>query len=249
MGSKVSKDLVLAEKSVINGLIFWLWPVKGLSLLSMANSGQNTNGSQFFKQQPHLHGKYFMLGKANFFAKEYTKLLAHKIGLVAISFAKVIVSSIKPSIEIVGRIPGTDLFCNTLQYPVAIKIPGFLIARINSGTLCFANASFIRERIMRSVKEECNLEEITKGRLYVLVLDMSNVTNIDSSGIHALEELRHNLTAQDIELVVVNPRWQVITKMKAAKLIDKIGGNRIFLSIGDAVDALIDPKINGLDGC
>ncbi|CAA0842076.1 Sulfate transporter 2.1, partial [Striga hermonthica] len=125
-----------------------------------------------------------------------------EIGLlvaVAISFAKVIMSSIKPSIEIVGRIPGTDLFCNTLQYPVAIKIHGFLIARINSGTLCFANASFIRERILRSVKEECNLKESTKGRLYVLVLDMTNVTNIDSSGIHALEELHQNITAQGIE--------------------------------------------------
>lgn len=65
---------------------------------------------------------------------------------VVMSFGKIIVSSIKPSTEVLGKLPGTDLFCNVLQYPVANTIPGILITRINSGTFCFANASFIRER-------------------------------------------------------------------------------------------------------
>lgn len=65
---------------------------------------------------------------------------------VVMSFGKVIVTSIKPSTEIVGRVPGTDIFCNIVQYPVADKVSGVLITRICSGTFCFANASFIRER-------------------------------------------------------------------------------------------------------
>lgn len=65
---------------------------------------------------------------------------------VIMSFGKVIVTSIKPSTEEVGNLPGTDLFCNMVQYPIANKISGILITRINSGTFCFANASFIRER-------------------------------------------------------------------------------------------------------
>ncbi|KAL0392315.1 UNVERIFIED_CONTAM: Low affinity sulfate transporter 3 [Sesamum radiatum] len=159
------------------------------------------------------------------------------------------VSSIKPSTEVLGRLPGTDLFCNIVQYPVANKISGILITRINSGTLCFANASFIRERILRSVTDENNTDESGKGRLHVLVLDMTNVTNIDTSGIHAMEELYKQLTAQGIELAVVNPRWQVITKMKAAKFVEKIGANWIFLTIGDAVDVALRLKISGLNNC
>ncbi|KAM7518605.1 hypothetical protein LguiB_017567 [Lonicera macranthoides] len=73
-----------------------------------------------------------------------------EIGLLAavtISFAKIILNSIRPGIEELGRLPGTDIFCDISQYPMAVKTPGILITRVNSGLLCFANANFIRERI------------------------------------------------------------------------------------------------------
>ncbi|KAI3465053.1 hypothetical protein Pfo_021716 [Paulownia fortunei] len=175
-----------------------------------------------------------------------------EIGLpvaVAISFAKIILSSIKPSTEVVGRLPGTDIFCNIVQYPVATKIPGILIIRINSGTLCFANANFIRERILKWVTGEYELEESTKGGLRVMILDMTNVMNIDTSGIHAMEELHKKLISLGTELAVANPRWQVITKMKAAKFIEKIGSGWVFLSVADAVDASLRFKMNGPNSC
>ncbi|KAK6130689.1 hypothetical protein DH2020_035543 [Rehmannia glutinosa] len=134
----------------------------------------------------------FMVCLGAFFGVLFGSVEIGLLVAVVMSFGKIIVSSIKPSTEIVGRLPGTDLFCNILQYPAANKIPGILITRINSGTFCFANASFIRERIMRSVREESDREESNKGRLHVLVLDMTNVMNIDTSGIHALEELHQN---------------------------------------------------------
>ncbi|KAL0313992.1 UNVERIFIED_CONTAM: Low affinity sulfate transporter 3 [Sesamum angustifolium] len=141
-----------------------------------------------------------------------------EIGLlvaVAISFTKIILSSIKPSTEVLGKLPGTDIFCNTVQYPMAGKLPGISIIRINSGTLCFANANFIRERILKWVADD--MEESTKGGIRVMILDMTNVMNIDTSGIHAVEELHKELISQGIELAVANPKWQVISKMKAAK--------------------------------
>lgn len=65
---------------------------------------------------------------------------------VVISFAKIIVHSIRPGIEVLGRLPRTNIFCEINQYPMGIKEPGFLIIRIDSDFLCFANASFVRER-------------------------------------------------------------------------------------------------------
>ncbi|KAJ9673771.1 hypothetical protein PVL29_023369 [Vitis rotundifolia] len=76
-----------------------------------------------------------------------------EIGLVAavtISFAKIILNSIRPSVEGLGKLPGTNIFCDINQYPMAIKTPGILIVRINSGLLCFANANFVRERCVSS---------------------------------------------------------------------------------------------------
>ncbi|KAH6778218.1 slufate transporter 2 [Perilla frutescens var. hirtella] len=186
----------------------------------------------------------FMVCLGAFFGVLFGSVEIGLLVAVVMSFGKVIVTSIKPSTEILGKLPGTDLFCNTLQYPIANKISGILITRINSGTFCFANASFIRERILKAVIDESNVEESTKGRLHVLVLDMTNVMNIDTSGIHALEEVHQKLIAKGVELAVVNPKWQVITKMKAAKFIERIGEEWVFLSIGDAVEASLRLKMN-----
>lgn len=65
---------------------------------------------------------------------------------VTISFAKIILDSIRPGIEVLGRIPETDVFCDIKQYPIAIRTPGIMIIRVNSSLLCFANANFVRAR-------------------------------------------------------------------------------------------------------
>ncbi|GFY85814.1 hypothetical protein Acr_04g0005520 [Actinidia rufa] len=104
---------------------------------------------------------------------------------VTISFAKILLDSIRPGTEVLGRLPETDTFCDLKQYPMAIRTPGVSIIRINSGLLCFANANFIRERIMRWVIEEEGIEEIAIGRVHMVVLDMSNVMNIDTSAVDA----------------------------------------------------------------
>lgn len=171
-----------------------------------------------------------------------------EIGLVAavtISFAKIILNSIRPSVEGLGKLPGTDIFCDINQYPMAIKTPGILIVRINSGLLCFANANFVRERIMKRVTEKDEEgKENSKERTQAVILDMSTVMNIDTSGICALQEVYNKLVSHSIHLAVANPRWQVIHKLKLAKVVDKIGKDWIFLSVGEAVDACSSKMVN-----
>ncbi|TYI75996.1 hypothetical protein E1A91_D06G046000v1 [Gossypium mustelinum] len=171
-----------------------------------------------------------------------------EIGLLAavtISFAKIVLNSIRPSVEQLGRLPRTDTFCEVNQYPMAIEseTPGLLTFGINSGLLCFANANCIRERIMRLVTEEGGTKETEKDTGQILILDMSNVMNIDTSGIFALEELHNNLVSLGIKLAMVNLRWQVIHKLKVAKVVEKIGIEWIFLTVGEAVDACLASKL------
>ncbi|CAK9327712.1 unnamed protein product, partial [Citrullus colocynthis] len=64
---------------------------------------------------------------------------------VGISFAKILLISVRPATEEVGRLPRSDMFCNMKQFPMATKTQGLSIIRINSALLCFANASFIRD--------------------------------------------------------------------------------------------------------
>lgn len=68
---------------------------------------------------------------------------------MGISFTKIIWISIGAGTETLGRLPGTDVFCDAQQYPMAVKIPGVAIIRVKSSLLCFSNANSVRERYIQ----------------------------------------------------------------------------------------------------
>lgn len=176
-----------------------------------------------------------------------------EIGLLAavtISFAKILLNSVRPGIELQGRLPRTDTYGDISQFPMAIKTPGILTIRINSALFCFANANSIRERIMRRVTEDQDeLEETTKRSIQAVIIDMSNVVNIDTSGILVVEELQKKLASNGMELVMASPRWQVIHKLKSAKLLDRIGKGCVYLSVAEAMEACLASKFAALSNC
>ncbi|XP_068636754.1 low affinity sulfate transporter 3-like [Aristolochia californica] len=166
-----------------------------------------------------------------------------EIGLlvaITISFAKIFLNSIWPGIEMLGRIPGTEIFCSIKQYPMVTEIEGLLMIRIDSALLCFINANFIRERITRCLSEgEDKSKENAEQKICAVVIDLSNVMNIDTSGIQALEELHKKLVSHGVELAMANPRWQVIHKLKLANFVEKISSEWIFLTVEEAVNACL----------
>jgi low affinity sulfate transporter 2 len=158
-----------------------------------------------------------------------------EIGLliaVTISFVKVILIAIRPGAEILGNLPGTEVFCDTSQYPMAVKIPQVLTIRVKSALLCFANCNFVKERIMRWVHDDGDEGKVNRN-IELVLLDMSNLMNIDTSGIASLEELRKSLASTQVELAIASPRWTVIHKLKVSNFVDNIGG-RVFLTAGEA---------------
>ncbi|CAA6664446.1 unnamed protein product [Spirodela intermedia] len=149
-----------------------------------------------------------------------------EIGLliaVIISFAKIILGSLQPRIE----------------FPMAIRTPKLLTLRIDSAFICFANANSVRERILRWVKEDREMtEENPEERAQAVVLDMSKVMNIDTTGLIALEEVQKQLLSDGLQIAIANPGWQVIHKMRLAKFSNKVG-ERFFLTVAEAVEACL----------
>ncbi|KAJ6337502.1 hypothetical protein OIU76_007222 [Salix suchowensis] len=178
-------------------------------------------------------------------------IVALTVPAVTISFARILLmNAIRPGIETLGRLPRADVYCDMDQYPMAIKTPGILAVRVNSALLCFANANFIRERILRWVAEELDeSKESTEGRIQAVILDMSNVMNIDTAGILALEELHKELLLHGTQLAIANPKWQVIHKLRLAEFIDMIGREWVFLTVSEAVDACVSSKLTALANC
>ncbi|CAF2065499.1 unnamed protein product [Brassica napus] len=180
-----------------------------------------------------------------------------EIGLllaVGISFTRIILSSIRPTVEALGRLSKTDIFGDINQYPMATKTQGLLTLRISSPLLCFANANFIRDRILNSIQkveeEEDDEQEIKRAKvLQVVILDMSCVMGLDTSGVVALEELHQELASNDTHLVIASPRWRVLHKLKLAKLEEKVKKENIFMTVGEAVDFYVRARTTSHDMC
>ncbi|KAJ0732928.1 putative SLC26A/SulP transporter, STAS domain, sulfate anion transporter, STAS domain superfamily [Helianthus annuus] len=162
---------------------------------------------------------------------------------VAISFAKILLQVTRPRTAILGKIPMTSVYRNIGQYPEANKIPGVLIVRVDSA-IYFSNSNYIKERILRWLtEEEENLKASYQSRIQFLIVELSPVTDIDTSGIHAFEELYRSLQKRDVQLVLANPGQQVLDKLYASGFPDLIGENKIFLTVADAVHTC-SPKLD-----
>ncbi|XP_024970308.1 sulfate transporter 1.3-like [Cynara cardunculus var. scolymus] len=154
---------------------------------------------------------------------------------VALSLAKILLQVTRPRTAILGKIPMTTVYRNIGQYPEATKVPGVLIVRVDSA-IYFSNSNYTKERILRWLTdEEDNLKETYQPKIEFLIVEMSPVTDIDTSGIHAFEELHRSLQKREIQLVLANPGQGVLDKLYASGFPDLIGENKIFLTVADAV--------------
>ncbi|KAM3275642.1 hypothetical protein ACQJBY_044168 [Aegilops geniculata] len=161
-----------------------------------------------------------------------------EIGLliaVAISFAKILLQVTRPRTALLGNLPGTTIYRNISQYPEAKLTPGVVIVRVDSA-IYFSNSNYVRERILRWVTdEEDRAKALGLPKISSLIVEMSPVIDIDTSGIHALEDLYKNLQKRDMQLILSNPGSVVIEKLQASKLTEHIGSSHIFLAVSDAV--------------
>ncbi|KAG8056378.1 hypothetical protein GUJ93_ZPchr0002g26453 [Zizania palustris] len=129
---------------------------------------------------------------------------------VGFSLAFVIHESANPHIAVLGRLPGTTVYRNTLQYPEAYTYNGIVVVRIDA-PIYFANISYIKDRLR---EYELNLPNSNRGplvgRVYFVILEMSPVTYIDSSAVQALKDLHQEYKDRHIQIAIANPNRQQV---------------------------------------
>jgi high affinity sulfate transporter 1 len=156
-----------------------------------------------------------------------------EIGLlvgVAISMFKILVLVTRPHLAVLGEIPGTLVFRNIRQYRYAKTVEGVLAIRVDA-PIFFTSANYLREKILIMVD---NYEEVNGLPLTHVVLDFTPVSDIDTTGIHNLEELYRLLHVQEIQLGIANPSHLVLRKLSSAGFIDEIGEENMFMSVNEA---------------
>ncbi|KAL6645029.1 hypothetical protein ACP70R_016637 [Stipagrostis hirtigluma subsp. patula] len=176
-----------------------------------------------------------------FASVEYGLLIA-----VAISIAKILLQVTRPRTALLGNLPRTTIYRNIEQYPDAIKVPGVVIVRVDSA-IYFTNSNYVKERILRWLRDEEEQQQDEKlTKIEFLIVNLSPVIDIDTSGIHALEELFKALEKRKIQLILANPGPAVIQKLRSAKFTELIGEDKIFLTVSDAVKKFAPKVVNNV---
>ncbi|KAK8588332.1 hypothetical protein V6N13_087265 [Hibiscus sabdariffa] len=163
-----------------------------------------------------------------------------EIGLViavAISVLRLLLFIARPRTFVLGNIPNSTIYRNVEQYPTTNSVPGILILEIDA-PIYFANASYLRERISRWIdEEEDRLKSAGETSLQYVILYMTAVGNIDTSGISMFEEVKKTTDRRGIKLVLANPGAEVMKKLNKSKFVEMIGQEWIYLTVGEAVEA------------
>ncbi|XP_030948813.1 probable sulfate transporter 3.3 isoform X1 [Quercus lobata] len=162
--------------------------------------------------------------------------LAFAVGL---SIFKILLQITRPKIVMLGNIPGTHIYRNLHHYKEAVRVPGFLILSIEA-PINFANITYLNERILRWI-EEFEAEEDSKKQssLQFVILDMSAVSAIDTSGVSLFKDLRKAMEKKGVELVLVNPLGEVMEKLlKVDEAQDFMRPDSLYLTVGEAIASL-----------
>ncbi len=153
---------------------------------------------------------------------------------VVMSLIMVIYSSTKPHGTELGRLGNTKNFRNVSRYPEAKTDEEILIYRFDS-QLYFANVTHFRDELDRLIKSR-------DDQLQLLVLDASAINNIDSTGIHAMEELIKDLNEKDVRLFIAGAIGPVRDKLKTSGIVTLMGDNNFFFDVNDALSAFHEEK-------
>lgn len=146
---------------------------------------------------------------------------------VVLSLILVIYSSTKPHSAELGQLGNTKNYRNIDRYTEASVDDQVLIFRYDS-PLFFANVDHFDDSLESRMK-------FHGENLKVIILDASAMNSVDSTGIHAIDGLIKDLNEKGIELYIVNAIGPVRDKLKRCGVLDKVGENRFFFDISDAI--------------
>ncbi|XP_024969369.1 probable sulfate transporter 3.4 [Cynara cardunculus var. scolymus] len=154
---------------------------------------------------------------------------------VGVSVFKILLHVTRPNTSVLGNIPGTQIYQNVNRYREARRVPSFVILGIEA-PIYFANSTYLQERILRWIREEEEWLAANNGSsLRCVIIDMTSVTGIDTSGLAMVKELKKMLEKRSLQLVLANPGGSVMEKLHQSNILETFGLEGIYLMVDEAV--------------
>jgi high affinity sulfate transporter 1 len=147
---------------------------------------------------------------------------------IVLSLLDLIRLSNDPRVDQIGRIPGSRVFRpRSPDHPADEKIPGLLIARPVGG-IYFGNAENTGGKLMALVRA---------ASPRVILLDCSAIPGLEYTALKMLVEAEARLREAGTELWLAALNPQVLELVRRTPLAERLGRERMFLTVGEAVAA------------
>jgi len=146
---------------------------------------------------------------------------------VVLSLILVIYSTTRPHSAELGRLGDSKNYRNINRYAEANVDDEILIYRYDS-SLYFANVEHFEETLTDRMDRHGNSLEL-------VILDASAINSIDSTGIHALEEIINNVKEKGVKFFIAGAIGPVRDKLKKSGIQEAMGEENFFFDVDDAV--------------
>jgi len=160
-----------------------------------------------------------------------TLALGVEIGIgvgVILSLAMVLFKTTRPHTAELARIPNTHFYRNIMRFDNLEIKDDVLIYRYDA-QIFFANSDYFRDKLYDYEREKNN-------KLKLLIIDGESINNIDSTGIHTLEEIVTDFNSRGIAVFFTGIKGPVRDKLNSSGFSKKVKEEYFFISIQEAIN-------------
>lgn len=138
--------------------------------------------------------------------------------------------SARPQLHVLGRIPGTTSWAPVSTIDNAVQVPGVLVV-LFATPLWYANASRFRTEVDAAMAH-------AEGTPRLLVLDALGMTDVDFTGARAMRYVLDKLDHEHVGIAIARSGAHLHEGLLRSGLLKRIGDERLFASVDEAVVAL-----------
>jgi len=149
---------------------------------------------------------------------------------IILSLLMIIMRASKPHYAVLGKIPNAEIYRNVQRFEDAITWPEILIMRYDDD-IFFANA----EHFLNAAMKELDNKPMARH----LIIDMSSVSNMDSTGINYVKLLQKKTRERNIALYLTGPKGPLRDFLGKNLVYDVVGTKFIYSNIDKAVKHIL----------
>ena len=180
-----------------------------------------------FRRYWAFRKREFLLAAAALLGVLLFDILYGVLAAVALSIIELLTRVARPHAAVLGQSPGVAGWHDIDDYPEAAQIPGLMVFRYDS-PLFFANAEDFRSRCKTAVRD---------NNPQWLLLNMEGNTEVDITGLDALDTLQAWCSERGIVVALVRVKHELQRALMTHGVGERIGSDRIYPTLPTAVDA------------